>query len=589
MLYEEFRSVLAGRNLGDMTYDELLACASKAIEFAVGGPADLAESPSDAAGIKDWAAYPAAFASRTHLPSFLRCVGAGSKLAQACVDLFLMARQRRLVAAYLSIQEGLDLDVQDASAPRIAKVIRELLGNLGKRPLFGMGVRWRRIRFVVSCDPFVHLRYIYYLNLQRGRRQSRPLGSWLSMRRHLALFRLRAFLARMILLWACAKASRGDPRLAIEKLLQSNVLQRNLSLALLLLFPEARDASPSEWRLLLARIEEYFEPKLNQLLNALRPDSIRRHGLVKHLKIGLGVVMWRSHSTPAEGDVCTHIFNTLRLAYSWGSTYPLIDNVLDSQETSARVRHELVVALGHLFADDIDGQEMPPLKDAGVQEAYQRIAEVLTFIPAQELRGVKNTLRLLLESHARNAAHRLCEFRDALPDDVESAMWQENLIKAAMIRCATMRVSGVPVATNELTRQFLAALLNQTGDDLWDLYEDLDSNALTPFTAYAKGLVCDSPFLSFIRYAYRLARESSPLRSRSLSVGVQETMGCLLRSIDDREADELDVIPRMLAVLASTGFPCTAHSIRLTPHVDPDAVLFKFEEAFLECGGFVPR
>ncbi len=79
------------------------------------------------------------------------------------------------------------------------------------------------------------------------------------------------------------------------------------------------DSTIGNGRSFFSLVEDYFVVRIPQLLQALPHDSVANHGLIKLVKVAFGTAIGRtSVRLLHEGDPVDFVFNTLRLAYSWG-------------------------------------------------------------------------------------------------------------------------------------------------------------------------------------------------------------------------------------------------------------------------------
>jgi hypothetical protein len=335
----------------------------------------------------------------------------------------------------------------------------------------------------------------------------------------------------------------------------------------------------------LERIEEHFIPLFWRFIQICGKSSTRDHGFIKLLKISVGIIFWRleARSTFKISDA-DFIFDTLRLAYAWGTTYPLVDNVLDSAQTDKETRHELVSELRRLFTADGTTIEGGTCTHQGVQEAVDRLAEVLNLVPKEDLSETSNVLLLLLEAHHRDSHRRLSSCRDSFPPDTEEQLWTDSVVKAALIRVATVKVCGLPLDSSAWARHLTSAVVNQFGDDMWDVYEDMEDDRLTPFTSFLGGLSTKNPFQFFVRYCIAISGGYPEKRRLSLLIAMQETLHCLLNEVVKRGSDPLQAVEQLRRVLAEIGMSSFMEQIYRMPHVDPDSVLFLLEHGLFDLG-----
>jgi hypothetical protein len=395
-------------------------------------------------------------------------------------------------------------------------------------------------------------------------------------------FLLEAWLLRLMLRQVYV-AWRNLSRESLAKLFHDPIVRRNLAFGIALLFPSAQKFTSAEWNCLLDDLEALFAPRLLALQEALPDYSLLDHGLVKLLKIALGVVVScaAAAESSAESGDSRAILDTLRLAFSWGVTYPMVDNLLDSASASASLKTELVTTLETTFGDR-EEVTSAPLASAQVREVVARLKEVIELAPAQRRPVIRKTLLLLLEAHRRDSDRKLSAVGGVVPSGYEDSVWADSLLKSALIRIATMEICGTPVEGDRLAAQLAASLVNQLGDDLWDVEADVANDRVTPFTLQALGRSQRDAFAFYLRYCLRITRRESTARQVAIVFGVLDSSRCFF----DAGAQSQRRFPHFARELASklkaTGLGQPSFSHRDVPHIDPDGVIFAFEEAAID-------
>ena len=361
-------------------------------------------------------------------------------------------------------------------------------------------------------------------------------------------------------------------------------IRRAVATLIFVMFPTASDLTERDWLELFARLETYFTPRLNTLLEVITRNSIENHGLIKLCKIVFGTIHKRTQVREHhEPDRIDFIYNTLRLAYSWGITYPLVDNILDSPETSLEVRSLLATVLRELFATNGSSpQTAVPLEKefAIVSEVRERLTEVISLIPIDLRSDARITLGHLLVAHHRDAQRRLSTPSIDV-EDLHVAVMVDSILKAALIRLATIQVAGIPMDEATTIQHFTHSLFNQLGDDIWDIYEDYVDDRVTPCTLFLVSGGDRNPFDFYFAYLKLLAKGKSKRRRTAILMGFCETLRDALLATEQRSDDPLRVTQAILDSLKRFGGLSVPELIRTIPHVDTDAVLFAFKNALL--------
>lgn len=522
--------------------------------------------------------------ARRRFAEFHDIVGARTFFQRSLLELFCTSRLHRYVMSYMSVQESRDWDTSNTAFPHASLLISQALGRLGKRSLITCGARVGSRWFEIGLDPLVSLRRAYACFLCSKRPLGPVLRSWLGwhMRYCVLLFRIHSTVVRLGSRMALQLWSRPATALHWRRLLGSDATRRQVCLFILILFPTARSLSPPQWNLLLKRITDYFAKNLATLAKLLPSENANgNNSIVKLLKVAFGVVVNRVASRDThEADEGEFVFNSIRLAYSWGITYPLVDNFLDSDETPQRLRTELVDAIARAF----DGQPAPlgvAALDPLVAEVTTRMLEVVALAPPGRSVEVRNTLQLLLTAHQRDAARRLGTVKVPVSMEFQGTVWTDSVLKAALIRMATAELCGMPVDTSLLPSYLSSGLINQFGDDLWDILEDRSEDRVTPFTLFLSKAAERDPFMAFFSHGMQVAMNHGLKRRIAMLIGLQETARCLLDSCSQSAQDDLGVTQALKIALEGIAPDWTPESLRRVPHLDLDAVVFDLANSLL--------
>jgi hypothetical protein len=587
-LNESVENVIQGLfgdlNIHECTYDNLAEVTGRWVKFAEQQSSNRDWDISNPGGSCHLDRISRLVAFR-HIAEFRSRVRARSAIEIAVLELFLLSRIRTYVLAYLSVQEGEDFEGLESYESRVPLFISQLLRNLGRRSncTLNLGYKWLRLR--IDIDPLVHLRKMYGLMLLRERRG--PKTSWVAsglMAIHKTGFLLKSklvvYIAKIV---ANRLASHDDHVTGITSLLRTKAVRRFLATCIMILFPSARELIETDWLDLLTRIEEFFVPRLPALLKAMPHGSINNHGFIKLCKVAFGTIAGRtSVRNVHEINNIDFIFNTLRVAYSWGVTYPLVDNLLDSAATTEDIRAQLSKVLSDLFAGNVETYAVDGHKHLSINEVHQRLSEVISLVPPGRLPQARRILGHLLESHRRDSKRRLSTLGPNGGSDIRREVMVDTALKAALVRLATMEICGIAVDEEVVARNLVRSLFNQLGDDLWDIYEDFDDDRVTPYTLFLTQGGTPNPFDFYYDYSVLLAQGLSKRRQVAVFIGFCETLRDSLLTLKERKSDLLGVSAAVSRTLERVEGGSLGQVVCDIPHVDFDAVLFAFENAVLE-------
>lgn len=275
-------------------------------------------------------------------------------------------------------------------------------------------------------------------------------------------------------------------------------------------FPAIRDSSELRW------IGEQF-----QELHCILPEFvIQDGGLGKVARIAAGV-MTIAAIDGLGADAVTRrqrLLDSIRPAYYYGITYPIIDDVLQDSDyiTSVKDRSKYhdAIMLGLQTGGDIETQTLPdhPLAEK-MLEAYEGLREIFPFYGNRDF-------YYALESMYRAQHDEL----NLGPNDISGPL---DIYPYTNVKASLSRVVANMAAGRELdgphTEAFLRTLLrNQFVDDTRDFIEDIEAGRKTPHTLAISNPELDlgNPFFHMLAYeAYVVDKvyKGSPTAAHVLS------------------------------------------------------------------------
>lgn len=497
----------------------------------------------------------------------------GGALEGGCVDLFLSSRMQRHLLTYLAVQEGADTRPGAEDMQPLERVLKTYLFRLGRNGMVRFVLRRRgRTLFSIDPDPFRNLRRIHARALLAKRRGRLGAVDTIGNAADCCAFWLKFGLLRLALRFYRRRLERyfvGPGGAAGTNLV------RHATNLLRLIFagtPAAR-FDPTE---IAALIEPWLGTRLERLQHAVSVESLMGSGLGKLAKIAFGVLVGRAvalrHAALPESEATRYVVESIHLAYCWGITYPLADDVLDSANTDAVLRAELLAVLARVFAPGTGAPSPPALaQDRGVAELETGLTEMLALVTPERRETAKAVFRHLCEAHRRDSDRRLAQLDASDAPDPHDVL-ANSLLKAALVRIATMHVCGLPIGAAEVTEALRMGLLNQLGDDIWDREEDEAAGRLTPVTYFARRPeTALDPYALYIDYAAFLGRDRNPPAVQALFMGVAETLRLGAEAGGCAPAPLLQALERLLPPEDRVTL------LRAMPHVDLDAVVFRLE------------
>ncbi|GFN31459.1 polyprenyl synthetase family protein [Paenibacillus xylaniclasticus] len=219
------------------------------------------------------------------------------------------------------------------------------------------------------------------------------------------------------------------------------------------------------------------------------PDGMNaEHAQRKLIKIILGVVLHvieELGSQAAPDERARRLDEAIRLGYSYGLTYPYIDDLLDSHALTA---DEKVWYSGIIRKALLTG-EVPELSEWSVTDnslfrfIQSELSEAFEYIRHHQ----RPEERQLFFEQAFVFFHS--QEIDRAKEMAYAAYTNEELyipiiLKSASSRLIARSVIRAPLEEGFESRTFYYGIYNQLADDFADLFDDWNDKAVTPFTYY---------------------------------------------------------------------------------------------------------
>lgn len=177
----------------------------------------------------------------------------------------------------------------------------------------------------------------------------------------------------------------------------------------------------------------------------------------------------------------------IRLGYSYGLTYPFIDDLLDAQVLSGSEKKQ--------FADFIRttliSGSVPPLQgwtgnNLGlIQYIHAELEEAYETIKVQQnpetIKSFSEQAYVFFQSQETDRQKVL-----ANGDYTNEELYIPIILKSSFSRLIVRSVINAPRDEGFTSRTFFYGLYNQLADDFTDMFDDLKDGAVTPYTYYMK-------------------------------------------------------------------------------------------------------
>ncbi|MCK6207165.1 polyprenyl synthetase family protein [Bacillus infantis] len=228
--------------------------------------------------------------------------------------------------------------------------------------------------------------------------------------------------------------------------------------------------------------------KLQQTARNIPEGMDAAHAQRKLIKIIAGVLM---HETEAmkegieAGERKRRLERAIRLGYSYGLTYPFIDDLLDSRVLSEDEKKQF----SELIRTTLTTGSVPPLGRwqrailPFITYVHNELREAFHYIKAQQ---TPETLASFLEQ-----AYVFFQSQevDRQKDLNDSSYTNEELYIPVILKSSSSRLIVRSVLNSGKddgfdSRTFYYGIYNQLADDFADLFADLEDGAVTPYTYY---------------------------------------------------------------------------------------------------------
>ncbi|WP_042454897.1 polyprenyl synthetase family protein [Neobacillus dielmonensis] len=219
------------------------------------------------------------------------------------------------------------------------------------------------------------------------------------------------------------------------------------------------------------------------------PDEMdSEHALRKLIKIIGGVVMNvldEIEEGISKEERAERLDKAIRLGYSYGLTYPFIDDLLDAnvltetekKQYSNMIRHTLITGTAQKLGE-WDGKNIN-----FIQFVHHELCEAFEYIKANQR---EETSKLFFE-------HAFVFFQSQELDrnkDLSEANYSNEdlfipiILKSSSSRLIVRSVINAPEDENVYRHTFYYGIYNQLADDFADMFEDQKEGRVTPYTYY---------------------------------------------------------------------------------------------------------
>lgn len=230
--------------------------------------------------------------------------------------------------------------------------------------------------------------------------------------------------------------------------------------------------------------------KLRTVAARIPEEMNADHALRKLIKIIVGVVLHAAddlNETIDPAERAKRLDAAIRLGYSYGLTYPFIDDLLDCGLLDAKEKQQY----SELIRVSLLHGEVPELCDwSGPNQ------KLIRYVHA-ELREAFNYIKYIQQPETLHAFHEQSNVffhsqdidrRKELsnPGYTNEELYLPIILKSSSSRLIVRSILGATADEGFDSRTFYYGIYNQLADDFADMFDDMGDGAVTPYTYYLK-------------------------------------------------------------------------------------------------------
>ncbi|WP_198957516.1 polyprenyl synthetase family protein [Paenibacillus selenitireducens] len=230
--------------------------------------------------------------------------------------------------------------------------------------------------------------------------------------------------------------------------------------------------------------------KLSTVSSHIPKEMNAEHAQRKLIKIIIGVILhvddeMDDNISPTER--ARSLDEAIRLGYSYGLTYPFIDDLLDSGVLTAQEKEQY----SHMIREALLTGSVPALGDwTGknldlIQYIHGELRDAFEYIRDYQRPEAQNTF--FEQSYVFFHAQELDRAKDlSNPNYANEELFIPIILKSSSSRLIVRSVISAPVDEGFDHRTFYYGIYNQLADDFADMFDDMQDGAVTPYTYYLK-------------------------------------------------------------------------------------------------------
>ncbi|WP_340016958.1 polyprenyl synthetase family protein [Paenibacillus sp. FSL K6-1318] len=210
----------------------------------------------------------------------------------------------------------------------------------------------------------------------------------------------------------------------------------------------------------------------------------------KLIKIILGVVLHvddeMNEQTPPE-ERARRFDAAIRLGYSYGLTYPFVDDLLDSQALTVQEKEQYSLMIRDALLTGVvpDLGEWKGSNLEVIEYVHSELREAFEYIKNYQRPEKQRTFLeqsyVFFQSQEIDRSKKLSN-----ANYTNEELYIPIIIKSSSSRLIVRSVLSAPVDEGFDLRTFYYGIYNQLADDFADMFDDMEEGAVTPYTYYLK-------------------------------------------------------------------------------------------------------
>ena len=401
-------------------------------------------------------------------------------LSRVFADIFLSSRLGKNHIQYLLFQELGKDEFTNNDLDIINEIYSKFFLNIGKSKHLNVYLKVKRIKslfFKINIDPFPDIREIYKYSVIEN-------VSYINYY-FIRYLKLKVLLKSLVIILV-SKIYIFTIKKSIDKK-DNNRLKKNAKditrILIGFIINETSkkiscDSNKIDYEYIVEELSDFFIYYIGKISLAQKDSIEPELGVSKILKVAFGVIIGRLDAIPNKPiNISDYIIDSIKIGFYWASTYPLVDDILDSPIKDKDKQYSVIMAVKNFINNEKADSKVETHESIVLSEFLQNMKHLIDETSIERIQG---WLKLLLEAHVRDSDRKFNHKNYTFTDVII-----ESTLKAALVRISTREICGILIPEEDLKNFIMAGLHNQMKDDFRDMSEDLNAGCVTAFTLYS--------------------------------------------------------------------------------------------------------